>query len=219
MAFVGEHHEFREPSVALDRLKHPLGLQGECARIVVHFAMDQKHGGFDLIGMHQGRNLDIDRLGLPKWASFGLEAEGGECSVVRSAASDAGFEPLAVGQHVGGHECSIAMTTDCDPVGICDPESDGMIDSSVCGLDDLFDERIVHRFRIADNRHGRFVHNRVALQEQCQVAATGDTQERIGVPGDLACCIGIIELHGIGPQDQWQSGSGLVVGGQIQRSR
>jgi hypothetical protein len=26
-----------------------------------------------------------------------------------------------VGQHVGGHECSIAMTTDRDSVGICDP--------------------------------------------------------------------------------------------------
>jgi hypothetical protein len=37
----------------------------------------------------------------------------------------------------------------------------------VCGLDDLFDERIVHRFRIADYRHGRVIHNRVALQEQC----------------------------------------------------
>ena len=34
------------------------------------------------------------------------------------------------------------------------------------------------------------------------MAATGDAQERIGVPGDLACRIGIIELHGIGPQDQ-----------------
>ena len=54
VAFVGEHHEFREPTVALDRLKHPLGLQGESAWIVVHFAMDQKQGGFDLICMHQG---------------------------------------------------------------------------------------------------------------------------------------------------------------------
>ena len=76
--------------------------------------MDQQHRRLDLVGVHERRHLQIDIGRLPDGPPLALEAEGRERAVVRAALRDAGFEQIAVGQQVGGHEAAIAVAAHSD---------------------------------------------------------------------------------------------------------
>jgi hypothetical protein len=61
----------------------------------------EEDGGFDFVGVAEGRHLEVDIGGLPVGALFVLETVGGEGAVVGSGAGDAGAEERGVGEKVG----------------------------------------------------------------------------------------------------------------------
>ena len=81
---------------------------------------------------------------------------------------------------------------------------------------ELFDVGVVDRVGIADDRHGGVIEQRIAVQhEQLVIGQFGEGLG--GMPGDLTGGVGIAELIGIRPDDRGQSGTGLVIGGQVER--
>src|SRR5215468_4797641 len=97
VGFEREHHEAGGTAVSANGRKKPLGLDRECALIIVGFAVDQEYRVFDLIGVKERRDFFIKRRRFPESPSFGLEAEGRERPVISAAAGDTGAEKTRVG--------------------------------------------------------------------------------------------------------------------------
>ena len=61
------------------------------------------------------------------------------------------------------------MSADSDAIFVGDTHFDGFINRRLRRINELFDKSIIHRQRIADNRHRRIVENRVALKQEKQM--------------------------------------------------
>lgn len=88
VAFMGKHDHTDRGSKTLQRMKEPLGLDGECAGVVVIFAVDEKDGLVDLVGVHERRDLEIEVRSFPESPTLALESEGCQCPVVSAASGD-----------------------------------------------------------------------------------------------------------------------------------
>src|ERR1035437_1549832 len=72
VGFEGEEEQARSCAVAADGLVHAVALYWEGAVVVVGFTVDQQHGRFYLVGIHEGRHLEVDIRCLPDGAALAL---------------------------------------------------------------------------------------------------------------------------------------------------
>ena len=121
----------------------------------------------------------IDFFGLPIRSPFGLKPKGRKRPIIGTASRDPRFEQIAMGHQVGCHERPVTVATHRDSIAICDAHFNGLVDCRRRRVDNLFDKGIVHRFWIANNRHRRRVHDRVALRKQTQMSDTTQHREAI----------------------------------------
>src|SRR5258708_29616836 len=91
VGFEGKEDEARHAAVAADGLVHTVALYWEGAVVVVGFAVDQQHGGLDLIGVHERRHFEVDIASLPDGAALALETERSQGAIVRAALGDPGL--------------------------------------------------------------------------------------------------------------------------------
>src|SRR5574337_272587 len=92
VGFVREGDVAHRAAGALDRVVHPLGLNRECAGVVVRFAVDEQDGRLDLVRVQKRRNLHVDLRRFPQRPPLALQAEWGQRAVVGAAAGDARAE-------------------------------------------------------------------------------------------------------------------------------
>ena len=119
----GQEDEADGRAVAFERVEEALTLDGESALVVVGFAVDEENRRLDLVGVGEGRHFEVDVGRLPVGALLILEAKGGKGAVVGAAAGDAGFEEVAVGEEIGGHERAVGVAHDGDAAAIDDAEA------------------------------------------------------------------------------------------------
>ena len=122
-------------------------------------------------------------------------------------------------EKVGSHECTITVTTHANSATVCHAHSDRFVDGCFRRSNDLFDEGIVHGFRIANNRHGCIVHDRIALSQQSQMTKARDARELGWIGRHLSGCARVIKFQRVSPHNQWQASPFNIVGGQIKRCR
>src|SRR5690606_25656598 len=128
----------------------------ERAGVVVVLAVDDQQRVLDLVGVVERRHRQIGVLGLPVVALLSLEAERRQAAVVGAAASDTGLEQAGVGQQVGGHERTIGVPPDRDPVAVGDAAAHHFVHRRFGTGDQLLHIGVVGlAVALTDDRHTR----------------------------------------------------------------
>ena len=101
---------------------------------------------------------------------------------------------------IGGHERAVAVPADAHAVPIRYAHFHRFIDGRLRVHHDLVEVGVVHRLGIvADDRHGRVVEHRVAMQQEEQLRRSGDGGEALHRSGDLAGRRGVVVFERIRP--------------------